>query len=369
MAAAPLIPVPTSPNRILIVLLGSIGDVVRALPLLGRIRGAWPQAHIAWAVEPKSEPVLRAHPWLDEIIVYDRKRAPLSFLPFLRKVRRGGFDLVVDLQRHLKSGVVGLTSGARRRIGFGSANTKEYNHLFSTQRIAPQPNLKLKLAQYQAFGDALGIAATPIEFGLRLAQEESAKALGLIANAPRPMVAVILGSSWPSRIYPADAIARVIRELAQASADSPALFPLLIGGAEETRLAAALMRELTGEPGLNLVGKTTLRDLIAILAECTVAFGPDSGPMHIAAAVGCPIVSLWGSTAPERSAPWGFADFAIRGEIPCHPCYLRRCPIGGECMRRIAPQTVVQMVRRAALVSRIRGGQGAESVGISPGGD
>jgi heptosyltransferase-2 len=109
--------------------------------------------------------------------------------------------------------------------------------------------------------------------------------------------------------------------------------------------------------------------LIAILAECTVACGPDSGPMHISAAVGCPIVSLWGSTAPERSAPWGFADFAIRGEIPCHPCYLRRCPIGGECMRRIAPQTVVQMVRRAALVSRIRGGQGAESVGISPGGN
>ena len=275
-------------------------------------------------------------------------------------MRRGGFDLVVDLQRHLKSGVVGLTSGARRRIGFGSANTKEYNHLFSTQRIAPQPNLKLKLAQYQAFGDALGIAPTPIEFGLRLAPEESAKALGLIANAPRPMVAVILGSSWPSRIYPADAIARVIRELAQASADYPALFPLLIGGAEETRLAAAVMRELAGEPGLNLVGKTTLRDLIAILAECTVAFGPDSGPMHIAAAVGCPIVSLWGSTAPERSAPWGFADFAIRGEIPCHPCYLRRCPIGGECMRqdRAADRRADGSTRSASAAQPRRAGGG-----------
>ena len=125
------------------------------------------------------------------------------------------------------------------------------------------------------------------------------------------------------------------------------------------------MRELEGEPGLNLVGKTTLRDLIAILAECAVAFGPDSGPMHIAAAVGCPIVSLWGSTAPERSAPWGFADFAIRGEIPCHPCYLRRCPIGGECMRRIAPQTVVETVRRASQVPHIRGGAGRRGRSVS----
>jgi heptosyltransferase I len=367
MAAVTPIPVPTSPNRILIVLLGSIGDVVRALPLLARIRGAWPQAHIAWAVEGKSEPVLRAHPWLNEVIVYDRRRAPLSFLPFLREVRRGGFDLVIDLQRHLKSGVVGLTSGARRRIGFGPANTKEYNHLFSTQRIAPQPNLRLKLAQYQAFGDALGIAATPIEFGLRITSEESAKALSLIASAPRPRVAVILGSSWPSRIYSPDAIVRVIRELAHSFEDSPALFPLLIGGPEEARLGASVMRELEGEPGLNLVGKTTLRDLIAIFSECTVAFGPDSGPMHIAAAVGCPIVSLWGSTAPERSAPWGFADFAIRGEIPCHPCYLRRCPIGGECMRRIAPQTVAQTVRRASLVPSGRSAQGTESAAIAPG--
>src|SRR5271157_4205576 len=97
---------PAAPKRVLIILLGAIGDVVRALPLLGRIRRAWPSAHIAWAVEPKSQAVLEGHPWLDELIVYDRRRAPLSFLPFLMRVRAGHFDLTLDLQRHLKSGVV-----------------------------------------------------------------------------------------------------------------------------------------------------------------------------------------------------------------------------------------------------------------------
>ena len=366
MAGANSIPSPAAPRRVLIVLLGSIGDVVRAFPLLGRMRRAWPSAHLVWAVEPKSEPILRAHPWLDEVIVYERRRAPLSFFSFLRTIRGGNFDLVIDLQRHLKSGVIGRVSGAPRRVGFASINAKEYNHFFSTQRIAPQPKLKLKLAQYQAFGDALAIPESAIEFGLRLSTEESAKALGLIAAAPRPRVAVILGSSWPSRVYPPDAIAAVIRELSQPFEDSPGFFPILIGGPDERELGAAVVAELKGKPGLSLVGKTTLRDLIGIFAECAVAFGPDSGPMHIAAAVGCPIVSLWGATAPERSAPWGFADFAIRGEIPCHPCYLRRCPIGGECMRRIDPKTVAQAVRRAALA---RGSSNKAELAAAPSGE
>jgi heptosyltransferase-1 len=158
-AIAPQI-VPT-PRRVLIVLLGAIGDVVRALPLLGRIRKAWPDAHIAWAVEPKSKAVLEHHRWLDEIIVYDRAHAPWTFPSFLRRVRRGHFDLVIDLQRHLKSGFTSRISGARDRFGFSAPNTKEFNHLFSNHQIAPQPNMRLKLMQYQAFGDALGLAQSP----------------------------------------------------------------------------------------------------------------------------------------------------------------------------------------------------------------
>ena len=95
-AASPL----ANPKRILIVLNGAIGDVVRALPLLGRIRRGWPDAHIAWAIEPKSAPILDRHPWLDETILYDRRHAPWSFVPFLKRVREGRFDLAIDLQRH-----------------------------------------------------------------------------------------------------------------------------------------------------------------------------------------------------------------------------------------------------------------------------
>src|SRR5579885_3535653 len=342
----------TPPARVLIVLLGAIGDVVRALPLLGRIRRAWPDAHIAWAVEPKSSPILEGHQWLDELVVFDRERTPASFLAFLRRIRAGRFDLAIDLQRHLKSGITSLVSGAADRLGFNAENTKEMNHLFSTRQIEPQPNMRLKLLQYQAFGDALGLPQAPVEFGLEPSDSERARARELLRDAPRPLLGVILGSSWPSRIYFPQSIARVLTELGASSNGSSPLFPVLIGGPGEVGIAEEVVRLMAGRPMLNLAGRTSLRDLIPIFSECAVAFGPDSGPMHIAAAVGCPIVSLWGSTAAERSASWGFAEFAISARIPCHPCYLRECPIGRECMWRIDPVEVAEMVRRALKARR-----------------
>ena len=334
------------PRRVLIVLFGAIGDVVRALPLLGRIRKGWPDAHIAWAVEPKSAPILQGHPWLDDVILYDRNRTPWSVPSFIRRVRAGRFDLAIDLQRISKSGLVAWASGAPKRIGFHSCNTKEWNHLFSNVRVEEQPDMRLKLMQYQAFGDALDLPETDIEFGLAATDEERRRARELLKDAPRPLVAAFLGSSWPSRIYPAELTAETIRNLASSNGAGPALYPVLIGGPDEARDADLVMRALNGR-ALNLVGRTTLRDLVAIFRECEASFGPDCGPMHISAAVGCPVISLWGATAPERSAPWGFADFTLHGEIPCHPCYLRRCPVGRECMWRIDPATVAAMIRRA----------------------
>jgi heptosyltransferase-1 len=352
-----------APRRILIVLLGSIGDVVRALPLLGRLRRGYPAAHIAWAVEPKSRSVLEGHRWLDELIVYPRDEAPWSFLRFLRQVRNRRFDLVLDLQRHLKSGITTWVSGAPHRLGFARENAKEFNHLFSNQHIPFQPPMRLKLLQYQAFADTLKLAPGPIEFGLEPAAEELAFARELLAAAPAPRLGIILGSSWPSRWYFPEAIAAVAREIARPAADLAGLHSVLLGGPAEARLASQVSACVPKLPLLNLVGRTSLRQLGAVFTQCAAAFGPDSGPMHIAAAVGCPVVSLWGATAPERSAPWGFSQFALKGEIPCHPCYLRRCPIGRECMRRIEPQAVVEALRRALKERSSRAPTSASSEG------
>jgi ADP-heptose:LPS heptosyltransferase len=346
---APLVEAAASTGpRVLIVLLGAIGDVVRALPLAMRLRRGLPEARLSWAVEPTAAPLLEGHPAIDELLIFRRDLGARAFVRFLRTVRAGAFDVVLDLQRHLKSGVVSRASGARRRIGFHRLNTKEGNWLFNSEFIPPQRHWSSKLRQYLAFADRLELPDGPIEFGLALGPEEDARVDGLLAPVRGPFVVAFVGSSWPSRWWFADRTAAVLSALGERAG----LNAVLIGapGAE-----AAFAGEVAAAvPGAtNLAGRTTLRDLVGILGRARVSFGPDSGPMHIAAAVGTPVVSLWGATSAERSAPHGAADLAVVGHVACQPCYLRRCPVERVCMRQIGVEAVVGAIdaalrRRAA---------------------
>ncbi len=338
----PLVESSSSPGRVLIVLLGAIGDVVRAMPLAMRVRRGFPEATLAWAVEPTAAPLLERHPAIDEVLIFRRDLGAFAFLGFLREVRRGSFDLVLDLQRHLKSGVVSRASGAPRRIGFRRANTKEGNWLFNTEFIEPQRHWSSKLRQYLAFADRLRLPDASIEFGLALTPQEEVRVDALLAPVRGPFVAAFVGSSWPSRWWFADRTAAVLSALAARSG----LGAVLLGApGAETEFAAAVAAAVPG--ATNLAGKTTLRDLVGILGRARVSFGPDCGPMHVAAAVGTPVVSLWGATSPERSAPYGAADLAVVGHVACQPCYLRQCPVGRICMRQIGVDAVVGAIDAA----------------------
>src|SRR5262245_45675728 len=165
--------------RLLIVLPGALGDVVRALPLLGRIRRARPDAYIAWAVEPPSAPLLEAHPWLDRALVFERRRGLRAFVPFLRRVRAGRYRVALDLGRGLKSAVIARASGAAERFGFARADGREGSWLFATRRLPPQGITRSKLFQFLAFGDMLELPAAPIEFGLSATPEEAREAATL----------------------------------------------------------------------------------------------------------------------------------------------------------------------------------------------
>ena len=330
-----------APQRILVILLGAIGDVTRALPLLVRLRRAYPQAHIAWAVEPAAAALLDYHPALDEILLYQRSRGSQTFLPFLRTVRNHHFDLVLDLQRHLKSGLVSLWSRAPVRLGFHRSNTKEGNWLFNTHTIEAVPDFSLKLAQYLKFADALGLPDDGVRFDLRLRPQEEQQVETLLAGTIRPFATFFLGSRWPSRFWFPQATA----EVAQVLQQEYGMGIVLVGGPSEVAFAQQVS-EAMGTAVTNLSGKTSLRDLIGVFSRARFALGPDSGPMHIAAATDIPVISLWGATSPLRSAPWGSKAFVIRGEAACSPCYVRRCPIGRACMRRITPGQVLEVVQK-----------------------
>jgi len=322
------------------VLLGAIGDVTRALPLLTRVRRAYPSAHIAWAVEPAAAPLLDYHPALNDVLLYQRTRGSWRFLPFLRNIRQQRFDLVFDLQRHLKSGLVSFWSGASIRVGFPRSNTKEGNWLFNTHTIDAIPDFSLKLGQYLKFAEALGLPDDGIIFDLRLRPEEEQRVEAALSKTPHPFAAFFLGSRWPSRFWFPQATAEVARVLQQEYG----MDVVLVGGQNEVAFAQEVSAATAGKV-TNLSGKTTLRDLIGLFSRARLALGPDSGPMHIAAATGTPVISLWGATSPLRSAPWGSEALVLQGPAACSPCYARHCPIGRACMQRITPEHVMQKVR------------------------
>ena len=338
-----------SPQRILVVLLGAIGDVIRAMPLVVRVRRGFPTARITWAVEPAAAPLLEHHPAIDERLVFRRDLGARAFLRFLGEVRRRRFDLTLDLQRHLKSGVVSRWSGARRRIGFHRTNAKEGNWLFNSETIPPQRHWSSKLRQYLAFADHLGLAESPLDFGLASSREEDERVDALLAPVRGPFAAAFVGSTWESRWWLAERTAAVLESLRARHG----LAGVLLGApGRETAFAREIELAASGRV-TNLAGATSLRDLIGILRRARIAFGPDSGPMHLAAAVGTPVASLWGATSPARSAPYGSEDLALVGHVACHPCYLRRCPVGRLCMRQIGVDETVAMIelglrRRAA---------------------
>jgi lipopolysaccharide heptosyltransferase II len=307
---------------------------------LVRVRRAYPDAYIAWAVEPAAAPLLEAHPALDHVLVYQRTKGIFTFLPFLQEIRRQQFDFVLDLQRHAKSGLVSWWSRAPVRLGFHRTNTKEGNWLSNTHSIGPIPDFSLKLGQYLQFAEALQLPEEAVHFDLRLRPEEEQRVDTLLAGARQPFAVFFLGSRWPSRFWFPQATAAV----AQTLIHTYGMGVIFVGAKSEAALAHEIMNTV-GTGAINLTGQTSLRDLIGIFSRARFALGPDCGPMHIAAATGIPVISLWGATSPIRSAPWGSEELVLQGPAACSPCYTRICPIERRCMQRITPEHVLTLVQ------------------------
>jgi heptosyltransferase-1 len=336
-----------TPVRILIVLHGSIGDVTRALPIANLLRRGFPGAHIAWSIEPTALPLVERHPAVDEVIVFDRRNWRRGLLPFLARIRGGHFNIVLDLQRHLKSGLISRWSGAERRIGFNRADAKEVNWLFNNQHIAPSDN-RSKLNDYLKFMDCLFISKAPLEWTIPLAPSESERVETIARDVGKRFAAYCVGASWESKRWSEVETSRT----AQLVYERFGLAAIVLGG-EEDRGFATEMERLAKAPLVNLTGRTSLRESVGILARAEIAVGSDSGLMHLSAAVGTPVVSLWGPTDPRRTGPYGFEDLIVQGSAPCAPCYVRRCPIGRICMESITCDDVLTKID-AALARRER---------------
>ena len=321
--------------------------MVRALPLVNRLRDGYPNATITWAVEPAAWPVIEGHRSVDRILVLQRDRWWRHLHDFLRQVRSGQFDLVLDLQRHLKSGLISWWSGAPTRIGFHRRDSKEGNWLFNNRHLSPMGTKVSKIEHYLQFAEFLGVRSSPVEWRIEFTPEEEAKVSKLMERSEKEFAVFFVGARWESKKW-------FPYETALCAAAAEERFGLtvaLVGAPQDAPFARSVVAYGLGRL-FNWVGKLSLREAMLVLAKARVAVGPDTGPMHLAAALGTPVVSLWGATNPARTGPFGYEALVVKGRAECSPCYFRRCSIGRLCMRSIAVESVLAKVGQALEIGR-----------------
>jgi heptosyltransferase I len=301
--------------RIALVKLSALGDVVHALPVAATLKAARPHARLAWIVERREAAVLRDHPAVDEVIVADtrgwrRARRPAAVWAAaaeIRTLRRRlagwRFDVALDLQALMKSGLVLAACGAPLRVGFAAGWGREPLHaLFVNRRVQPPAAARHVVEQYLALLAPLGIGERRLEFRLPATPAVEARMEEWLATAGlkphRRLVVLNPGAGRADKRWPVEHFATLARGVAHEAEGHV----LVTWGPGEEGSARAIVE---AAPGAVLAPATDLDALLALLRRASVVVAADTGPLHMAAALGTPCVGLYGPTTAARNGPYG----------------------------------------------------------------
>jgi len=339
--------IPAAPS-ILIILMGSLGDVARGLCLVSHIKAHRPESRITWLVEPKCADLVGLHPQIDHIIEFKRKRPVAAMRDLYQNLQKEHFDITLDLQRILKSGIFSLLSRAKRRIGFHRRNAKELNWLFNNESIPHCDENLPKLGHYLKFTEHLGLPEpNRLDFGLKSLDVNKLipPAVAAIQNS---FIAVVMGSSWESKDWSFEGYGQLLQHVIK----NLNRHVVLLGGSDQWSIAEKQMEKANSPNIINLTGNSLI-EMTAVLKAAAAAVGPDSGPGHLAAAVGTPYVTLFGPTPFSRHVPYGCEHLIVQSGLDCVPCYKKQCPDRNkQCMQNIEADDVVEKISIALDVER-----------------
>jgi lipopolysaccharide heptosyltransferase II len=334
----------SSAPSILVILMGSLGDVARGLCLVSHVKNHLPESRITWLVEPTSAELVGLHPRIDKIIIFNRSKNILGVWKLYKALSQEYFDISLDLQRHLKSGFFSFLSKAKRRIGFYRYNAKELNWIFNNEHIDHVSDEMPKLYHYLKFTEHLGLPdPVSLEFGFSSFNERRAGP-EIIAQIREPFIAIVMGSSWESKNWFFEGYHQLVIDILSRKKRRV----VLLGDRSQTSSAAKLYKKVGSRDIINLVGETSIPELVAVLKAAAAGVGPDSGPGHLAAAVGTPFVTLFGPTSPAIAAPHKCEHLIVQSGIDCVSCYKRKCPdLDRQCMRLISIEAVKEKLSLA----------------------
>ncbi len=323
--------------KILIVKLGALGDVINTFPAVIRLKKHF-NAEIHWLVAPLSYPLVKNHPCVDRAILFDKNKKhglilEINFI--IRAIREEYYDLVLDFQRTLKSGFFCLMSKSRKKIGFDKKRCKELTWLYPFTRIPPSDPGKHMLEQYLDFTDYLGIKSDIISWGITLTDCKADSIHDCMGKKlPDRYIILNIGATKKANLWPAWNFS----ELAKLLYQKTKIISILTGGGREDIKQADLITETAGRSVVNMVGKTSINELVKIISNAMAVVSCDTGPMHLSVALGKKTIGLFGPSDPVRTGP--YRGEVIRKSISCSPCNRKKCP-DPLCMKMITPHDVL----------------------------
>ena len=332
--------------KILIVRLSALGDIVHALPVLAAIKRAKPDAQVDWLVEENYASILSIAPGLHRRVIVRAKRSfesadAVSFGGLLGYKNAASYlwnqdyDVALDLQGLIKSAIWARSSFADRVIGFDPPNLREPQAAFLYSQTVTPVDATHVIQKNLSILSAIGITTTSMEIPMQ--PHASADTAAAIDTAGGSLGFVVLnpGAAWPNKRWPPERFGA----LAAALRDRTGLGSLVTWGPSERELANAVVSASAG--AASLAPATSVSDLAVLMREAALVVSGDTGPLHIAAAMGTPLVGLYGPTWPERNGPWDPKDVVISRANACVCHHKRQCLRGAPCINEITLDEVV----------------------------
>ncbi|MBL0940550.1 MAG: glycosyltransferase family 9 protein [Gemmatimonadaceae bacterium] len=289
-------------DRIGIVMMSAVGDAVHVMPIIHALKAHAPTSRISWVLQPGPATLVRGHPLVDDIVLFDRSKGWRGFLETRSALASRPFDVVLGLQVYFKAGLITGFTRAPIKLGFDRERARDANWLFTTHRIAPHAGQHVQ-DQYFEFLDALAVPHGAPEWTLGpWNDEERSWQRDFLAQFDRPIAPIVVATSKPAKDWMPERWADVCHVLW----NEYGLQPVLVGGKSPREVAAESII-LQRAPMAHSALGSGLRKLSAILDGAAVALSPDTGPLHLAVALRTPVISLLGYTNPKRVGPYDFA--------------------------------------------------------------
>jgi lipopolysaccharide heptosyltransferase I len=334
-----------NPHKILIVKPSSLGDVVHSLPFLNAIKTCFPGAEIHWVIAKGLEGLLEGNPMIERLWIINKdswkkidhaKNTVAEIGNLFKELKKEKFDLVIDLQGLLRSGIITSATRAPVRIGFQEA--REGSRFFYTHKVKGGKDVHA-VERYLKIASFLGCDISRVSFPFPL-ESPAVFNSHLLPLTPAEYAVIVPGARWKTKRWPPEKFGELASRLPVQS---------IIVGSKVDGDSADLIVSLSEGKAVSLAGKTSLKELIAVMKKATFVISNDSGPMHIAAALGIPVFAVFGPTDPRRTGPYGKGHSIIRAKEPCSPCFKKTCE-DFKCLEGLSVDKVFEIIRANANI-------------------